>query len=312
MKNCLTDVTGIKVGHCHNSRAQTGCTVILPEKGAVASVDIRGFSPGTRETALLDPLKSVQKIHAILLTGGSAFGLDAAAGVVQFLEENDIGYDTGLARIPLVPAAVIYDLATGSSTIRPDKKMGYTACQNARETDVSQGKIGVGCGATVGKITGMENSMPGGVGQASLQLDGGCIVSALVVVNALGDVFDAQNNAIIAGARNKSTGEFINTMAYLQANASKLKAMWAGNTTLAVVATNAKLTKVQAAKVAQMAHDGFARAINPVHTTFDGDTIFAMSCGDLDVDDMVIGAAAAEVVEQSILNGVRAANSPES
>lgn len=186
--------------------------------------------------------------------------------------------------------------------------MGYTACQNAQEKDFSQGNIGVGCGATVGKITGMENSMPGGVGQASVQLEGGCIVSALVVVNALGDVIDPQSNAILAGARDKSTGEFINTMAFLKTNASKLQAMWGGNTTLAVVATNANLTKVQAAKVAQMAHDGFARAINPVHTKFDGDTIFAMSCGNLEVDEMILGAVAAEVVAESIINAVHAAN----
>ncbi|KAA3618817.1 MAG: peptidase S58 family protein [Calditrichaeota bacterium] len=307
MKNILGDIPGIKIGHCENKEARTGCTVIFPPNEATAGVDVRGFSPGTREVALLDPLKSVQKIHAIFLTGGSAFGLDGATGVVQFLEENGIGYDTGVARVPIVPAAVIYDLANGSSTVRPDRKMGYQACQNAILDESSNGQIGAGCGATVGKVLGMEMSMAGGIGQASTQIDGGCIVSALSVVNALGDIIDPQKNKIVAGARDKKSGHFINSTAWLQGNAGKLKEMW-GNTTLAVIATNAKLTKLQATKVAQMAHDGFARVINPVHTKFDGDTIFAISCGDIEVEEMVVGTVAAEVVAQSIVKAVRVAN----
>ncbi len=307
LQGILCDVPGIRVGHYHDLQAQTGCTVVIPQSPAIAGVDVRGFAPGTRELILLDPLKSIQKIHALLLTGGSVFGLAAATGVVKFLEEKNIGHETGAARVPIVPAAVIYDLAIGSSTLRPDEKMGYAACKNARADDAGRGKIGAGCGATVGKLLGMDMASTGGIGQASVLLDGGCIVSALSVVNALGDVIDPVTNKIIAGAQDKSTGEFIDSLAWLKTNAGKMSDLW-GNTTLAVVATNAKLSKLQAAKVAQMAHDGFARAINPVHTKFDGDTIFTLSCGEIELDEMVVGAVAAEIVTQAIVDAVKVAN----
>lgn len=303
----LCDVPGLRIGHSHDFSARTGCTVILPDRPVCAGVDVRGFAPGSRELILLDPLKSVQEIHAVLLTGGSAFGLAAATGVVDYLEKRNIGFDTGVARVPIVPAAVIYDLATGDATIRPDVKMGFAACENAVVDDLTQGQFGAGTGATIGKLTGMESACAGGIGQASGQLDGGCVVAALAVVNALGDVVDAASGQIIAGARDKQTGQFIDSLAWLKANAATLKKLW-GNTTLAVVATNARLNKVQATKVAQMAHDGFARCIRPVHTKFDGDTIFALSCGEIEIDEMVVGAVAAEIVAQAVVNAARVAN----
>ena len=308
LKGVLCDVPGIRVGHSENLPARTGCTVIIPQAPVIAGVDVRGFAPGTRELVLLDPLKSVQKIHALLLTGGSAFGLAAATGVVQFLEEKKFGYDTGVAHVPIVPAAVIFDLATGEAAVRPDAKMGFAACENATADDVTRGQRGVGAGATIGKLLGMDSASEGGIGQASAQLDGGCIVSALAVVNALGDVIDPATNRIIAGARDKNSGKFIDSLAWLKANAGTLQNLW-GNTTLAVVATNARLNKVQATKVAQMAHDGLARAINPVHTKFDGDTIFALSCGEIELDEMVVGAVAADVVSQAVVNAAMVANS---
>ena len=306
--NAITDVPGIKVGHATNRVALTGCTVVLSEAGATAGVDVRGSAPGTRETDCLGPTKLVQKAHGVLLSGGSAFGLDAAAGVMQFLEEEGYGSAFGPARIPIVPAAVIFDLTIGDSAVRPDKEMGYAACLNARDGRVHEGNIGAGMGATVGKILGMNRCMKAGVGTASMRVTarGKVIVGAIVVVNAMGDVVDPDTGAIIAGARDPETGRFINTVKRMTSSDPKSDPA-PTNTTIGVVATNAKLDKSGATKVAQMAHDGLAHAIRPVHTMSDGDTIFALSTGDVAANLNVIGTAAVEVIAKAVISAVKAA-----
>lgn len=319
MNNSITDVPGIKVGHAQNDEALTGCTVIVCEGGAVGGVDQRGGAPGTRETDLLRPMHLVEKVHALVLTGGSAFGLDAASGVMRYLEERGVGFDAGVARVPIVPAAVIFDLAIGQADVRPDAAMGYQACVAAGSGPTAQGNVGVGTGATVGKILGMGQAMKSGVGTASLDIGGGVIVGALVAVNAFGDVIDPATNTILAGARTIHTGPialgasdyFADTLATFRGLIGRTAMGFAAraNTVVGVVATNAKLNKEEANKVAQMAHDGLARAIRPAHTLFDGDTIFALATGDRPADVNIVGAFAAEVFAQAILNGVRAAKS---
>jgi len=306
----ITDVSGISVGHAHDIEARTGCTVVLCGKeGATAGVDVRGAAPGTRETDLLDPSNLVERVHAILLTGGSAFGLDAAGGVMRYLEERSIGFDAMVARVPIVPAAVIFDLAVGDSKVRPDSRMGYEACENASSAIVEEGQVGAGAGAMVGKITGIANASPGGIGTASMKTGTGATVGVIVVVNAYGDVIVPSNGQILAGARGSrgwiDTARVIASIAptYPERRASSV----IENTTLAVVATDAKLTKAQARKVASMAHDGFARAIRPVHTMFDGDVIFALSTGEVHTDVTVIGTVAAELIAQAIVRVGRGA-----
>ncbi len=303
--NSLCDVPGIRVGHAQNLQARTGCTVVIPENGAVAGVDVRGSAPGTREIEPLYPVRLVPKVHAVLLTGGSAFGLDAAGGVQQYLEEKGIGFDTGVAKVPIVPAAVIFDLACGDSRIRPDRAMGYQAAQAAHDKDASVGLTGAGTGATVGKVMGPQSAMPGGLGQASEVVDGRLVVAALTVVNAFGDVIDPDSGDILAGARNE-TGEFVNTSQFLRKYGLRFSDPWSGNTTLCVVATNAELNKEEATKLAQMAHDGLARAIRPVHTIVDGDIVFALSCGKEKANSLLLGTIAAEVVSRSIVRAVQA------
>jgi len=302
----ITDVPGIRVGHAQDLRAQTGCTVVLCEEGAVAGVDIRGSAPGTRETVLLQPGFLIQRVHAVLLTGGSAFGLDAAGGVQQYLEEKGVGYDARGVLVPIVPAAVIFDLHVGDSRTRPDKAMGYRACQNATDNNPQMGRVGVGAGATVGKILGMSQAMKGGVGTCSQRLED-VVVGALVVVNALGDVVDPFTGQILAGAQNPKGPGFLNTSQFIrqQAFAPPLSTQ---NTTLAVVATNAQLTKEQANFVAKMAQDGIARAVRPAHTLYDGDIVFVLSTGDRRCHPTVIGDVAAELVAQAIVLAVKAAN----
>ena len=279
-KNSLTDVPGIQVGHWTNLEAATGCTVVLCTQGAVAGVDVRGGAPGTRETDLLDPLCVVERVHAVLLGGGSAFGLAAADGVMQWLEERGIGYNVGVAKVPIVPAAILFDLGLGSASVRPTAASGYAACKAANDGAVAQGNVGAGAGATVGKLLGPLRAMKGGLGCASRQIEGGVIVAALVAVNAVGNIVDPQTGQVIAGARAVNGNGFVADPALLSHSASSIAEMAAGmNTTLAVVATNAALGKAGATKVAQMAHDGLARAIRPVHTHFDGDTVFALSLG---------------------------------
>jgi L-aminopeptidase/D-esterase-like protein len=302
MHDDITDIPGIRVGHDTNLEAGTGCTVILCDTPATGGVDVRGGAPGTRETDLLRPMHLVEGINAILLTGGSAFGLDAAGGVMRYLEERGVGYDTGVARVPLVPAAVIFDLAFGSAAIRPDAAAGYRACEQASSDALAQGTTGAGTGATVGKLAGPAFMMKGGLGSASMVLADGSVVGAIVVVNALGDIIDPQTQQIIAGARNPDGNGF-------QA------ANPVGNTTIAVVATSAALTREQANKMAQMAHNGLAQAIRPAHTMFDGDTVFALALGPTSqqlhdsplaaIQISTIGAAAATTLARAIVKAVR-------
>ncbi|MGQ0603120.1 MAG: P1 family peptidase [Anaerolineales bacterium] len=309
MNGTLTDIPGLKVGHWTNLDAATGCTIILcPEGGAVAGVDVRGSAPGTRENHLLNPVNFVQKIHALMFSGGSAYGLAAADGVMRWLEEHDFGFDVGVAKVPIVPAAVIFDLGTGDARTRPDAAAGYAACESACDEPVAQGNVGAGTGATVGKVLGYNHATKGGLGTASRRLGSGLIVGALIVVNAWGEVIDPKTNQLIAGVRNPLGPGFVPA---LQTMETIYGQTWAGlvNTTLGVVATNAVLTKAEATKVAQMGHDGLARAIRPVHTMFDGDTVYALSTGDQKMDVNLIGAIGAEMLAEAIVNGVRAAES---
>jgi len=304
MNNTITAVPGIRVGHAQNGEAFTGCTVILCEAGAVGGVDQRGGAPGTRETDLLRPMHRVEKVHGVLLTGGSAFGLDATGGVMRYLEERGVGFDVGVARVPIVPAAVIFDLAIGRADVRPDAAMTYQACLNATTDPVIEGSVGAGTGATVGKILGMPNAAKSGVGSACVEVVEGLFVGAIAVVNALGDVIDPQTGVIIAGAQSEEG--FADTLQVMR-NYQALASASTSNTVIGVVATNAKLSKEEANKVAQMAQDGLARAVRPAHTMYDGDTIFALSTGELNADVNLIGAFAAEVFAESIVRGVKAA-----
>lgn len=303
-------IPGIQVGHAQDFEAATGCTVVLAQGGAVGGVDQRGGAPGTRETDLLGPMHLVEKVHAVLLTGGSAFGLAAADGVVRWLEENGIGYDVGVTRVPIVPAAVIFDLMIGRAGVRPDAAMGYAACQAAAGNPAppEAGSIGAGTGATVGNILGPPARMKGGLGTAVIDLGDGLLVGALIVVNCLGDVINPETGQILAGARKLPEGGFADTMQMLK----KMPESFAGteHTVIGVVATNAVLSKEAANKVAQMAHDGLARAIRPAHTMFDGDTIFALATGQGPAADVnLIGAFAAEATAQAIVNAVQKATS---
>lgn len=314
--NALTDVPGLRVGHAQDPAALTGCTVVLCEAGAVAGVDQRGGAPGTRETDALRPLHLVERVHGVLLTGGSAFGLDAATGVMRFLEERGVGYDTGVAKVPIVPAAVIFDLAVGRADVRPDAAMGYAACEAAQAGPLAEGNVGAGMGATVGKILGMGRAMKSGLGTASVDAGGGVVVAALMVVNPLGDVVDPQSGAILAGARNPErgplrfgSGPFADTLRVMRSLAGRTALRFAarGNTVVGVVATNARLTKAEANKVAQMAQDGVARTVRPAHTMFDGDTLFCLATGQKQAEVNIVGAFAAEAVAQAIVRAVKQA-----
>ncbi len=307
--SAITDVAGIRVGQATHMRRPTGCTVILCEEGAVAGVDVRGAAPGTRETDLLNPLNLVQQVHAIALAGGSAFGLDTASGVIRYLEERRIGFDTGVAKVPIVPAAILFDLAVGDPAIRPDATLGYEACRQASTKRPAMGNVGAGAGATVGKLFGMERAMKGGIGTASVTLPGGLTVGAIIAVNAVGDIFDPNTGRVIAGTRTADGSRIAGTMATILSG-EKLPPLLGGTaTTIGVVATDAALTRVEATKIAQMAHDGLARTINPVHTLYDGDTIFALATGKAATKPNVtlLGAFAAEVAAQAVLRAVHAA-----
>jgi len=315
--NAITDVPGLRVGHATDEEAGTGCTVILCEAGAVGGVDQRGGAPGTRETDALHPLHLVQQVHAVMLSGGSAFGLDSASGAVRYLEERGVGFDVGVARVPIVPAAILFDLGVGDGKVRPDAEMGYQACLNAATGRVAEGNVGAGTGATVGKILGLGQAMKAGIGTCSVQIGKGVVIGAIVAVNAFGDVIDPQVGRILAGARNpawesQQTGQesyFADTLKVMQSMhaASRLTFGRRANTVIGVVATNARLNKEQANKVAQMAQDGLARAVRPAHTMLDGDTVFALSLGNKRADVNIIGAYAAEIFAQAILRGVRSA-----
>ncbi|MGB3633606.1 MAG: P1 family peptidase [Rubrobacteraceae bacterium] len=304
MLNNICDVPGVLVGHATDYESLTGCTAILFDRSAVVAVDVRGSSPGTRETDRLGPLGIVRNTHAVLLTGGSAFGLAAADGVVRFLEKKNVGLDIGVTKIPLVSAAVIFDLMAGSPDIRPDAEMGYTASASAASEDFEQGSVGAGTGATVGKMLGLDRAMKGGLGSASVQLEGGLIVAALTVVNAVGDVRDERGN-ILAGPRAEN-GKLADSIGLMSGGAEHMR--WGQNTTLGVVATNARLTKPEATKVAQMSHDGLARAVYPVHTSVDGDVVFAASLGEIETAPDVVGAWGAHVMQEAILRAIRSAS----
>ena len=304
----LTDVRGLRVGHFTETRRPTGCTVILAPDGAVAGVDVRGAAPGTRETELLAPTNAIEKIHALMLGGGSAFGLDAAGGVMRWLEEHGIGVQVGPARVPIVPAAILFDLWIGDASIRPDAASGYAACEAAGTDPVVEGNVGAGTGASVGKLFGIHRAMRGGLGSASVTV-GGITVAALVAVNAIGDVIDPSTGLPIAGARSEDGRRLQGTMRSMLRGELAASLQPGSATTLGVVATDAVLTKAQATKMAQMAHDGFARSINPVHTMTDGDTIFALATGasGQTASLTLIGALGAEMMATAIVRAVRAA-----
>ena len=302
MKNeTLTAVRGIQVGHATNRRARTGCTVVLCVRGAAAGVDVRGFAPGTRETDAIRPGRLVGQAHGVLLTGGSAFGLDAASGVMRFLEERGAGFPTAHGVVPIVPAAVIYDLGAGDSRVRPDQAMGYRACKAASDAPVPTGRVGAGAGATVGKAPSLQLA-EGGIGAASARLPKGATVGALVVVNAAGRVVDPATGETVAGGPDATAGGTVE--AGLKTREAQRPAMYGTNTTIGVVATDAALSPVEANIVASMAHDGIARAIRPAHTLHDGDTLFALSTGKRKAGVNAVGILAAEVVARAILNAV--------
>lgn len=303
-------IPGVKVGHHTLSERPTGCTVILVESGAVAGADVRGGAPGTRETDLLKPVNSVERVHAVVLSGGSAFGLDAAAGVMQYLEERDVGYDVGVAKVPIVPAAILFDLRVGEDpSIRPTAECGYQAASAATEGPVQEGNVGVGAGATVGKLAGFSRAMKGGLGTSAIHLPDGLMVAALVAVNAAGDVVDPSTGAVIAGARTPDGRALADVRTLVRSGALRERSGVRENTTLGVVVTNGRLTKSEATKVAQMAHDGLARAITPAHTPVDGDATFVLATGTLGATPnlLELGALAADVVAEAIVRAVRAA-----
>jgi L-aminopeptidase/D-esterase-like protein len=310
MSGAITDVPGIEVGHYTDTRRPTGCSVVIARAGAVGGVDVRGAAPGTRETDLLAPTNTVNTVHAVLLSGGSAFGLDAAGGVMRWLDGQGIGLDVGPARVPIVPAAVLFDLMVGDASIRPDAAAGYAACEAASAQTPAEGNVGAGAGALVGKVFGHERAMKGGIGTASVRV-GGVTVGALIACNALGDVIDPDSGAVIAGARTADGQSLMNTRRALLAGGAPIPILAGTNTTIGVVATDAKLTKTQATRLAQVAHDGLARAINPVHTVADGDTLFALSTGKAATHPgmMVLATMAAEAVARATVRAVQAAQS---
>ncbi|HSH89044.1 MAG TPA: P1 family peptidase [Ramlibacter sp.] len=304
----ITDVAGIEVGHFTETRRPTGCSVVIAREGAIAGVDVRGAAPGTRETDLLAPTNLVDRVHGILLAGGSAWGLDAATGVVRWLEEQGVGYPVGPAKLPLVPGAVLFDLLVGDSSIRPDAAAGYEACKSASTRAPPEGCVGAGTGAAVGKVFGIDRAMKGGIGTASVTVDG-VTVGALIACNALGDVIDPETMRVVAGARTADGKSLLDTRrAILRGEAPK--PLLAGtNTTIGVIATDAVITKAQASRLATMGHDGLARSINPVHTMSDGDTLFALGTGRSGKSPgmMVLGTMAAEVVAIAVVRAVRMA-----
>lgn len=312
-EGAITDVSGIEVGHFTDTRRPTGCTVILAREGAVAGVDVRGAAPGTRETDLLAPGNFVQQVHAVMLAGGSAWGLAAADGATRWLEERGVGLDVRYGTLPIVPSAVLFDLPVGDARIRPDAAAGYAACDAASSAMPAEGNVGAGSGALVGKLFGVHRAMKGGIGTASVTVNG-VTVGALIACNALGDVVDPDTARVVAGARTEDGHALLDTRRALLRGELPRPLLAGTNTTLGVVATDAVLTKVQANRLATAAHDGLARAINPVHTMSDGDTLFALATGRVplqgDAPGMtVLSALAAEVVARATLRAVRAARS---
>ncbi|CBH21072.1 conserved protein of unknown function [Acetoanaerobium sticklandii] len=300
-----TTVKGIKIGNLQDEEALTGVTVILCENGATAGVDVRGSAPGTRETDLLDPVNTVDKVHAVVLSGGSAFGLAAATGVMKYLEEREIGFDVGVTKVPIVCQAVLFDLLLGDYKVRPDEVMGYKACENAGE-DFEIGNYGAGTGASIGKINSMEFAMKSGLGYSEFVHESGLVVGALVAVNAFGDII--KDGKIIAGALNKDKASFANT-SKLMTSSLLQRGFDNTNTTIGAIITNAKLSKAQCKKVSQVAHNGYARAISPIHTTLDGDTIFALATGEIETSIDVVANLASEVMQEAIYSAVKSSKS---
>jgi L-aminopeptidase/D-esterase-like protein len=319
LNDSITDIPGLLVGHAQDEEALTGCTVVLCEKGAIGGVDQRGGAPGTRETDAMHPMHLVNEVHAIVLSGRAALGLDYATGVVDYLEERGVGFDVRVARVPIVPAAILFDLGVGSSEVRPDAQMGYQACLNASAERPVEGNVGAGTGATVGKIIGPAGAMKSGIGTASIEIGSGVLVGAIAAVNAFGDVVDPETGQIIAGARVVQKGPekigrgpyFADTMWVMQSLVGRSILGFMSNppenTVIGLVATNARFDKEQINKVAQMAQDGLARTVRPAHTMLDGDTIFALATGEVKADVNIVGAFAAEAFSQAILRAVRAA-----
>ncbi len=303
----VTEIGPVCIGQCEDARAATGCTVLIAPQGMRAGLDVRGGGPASRESQLLNPLMAAQSIHAIVLSGGSAYGLGAANGVMRYLEEKGIGYDTGYALVPLVAQSDIYDLSVGDASVRPDADMGCEAARLAMEKgNYQDGNFGVGCGATVGKLAGMEYCMKSGIGSCALQL-GELKIGAIVVVNALGDVYDWKSGRQLAGMLNEEKNGLRSSLEYMQKSYAVVGNKFTGNTTLCVVLTNGRFGKAQLCKIAGMAHDGYARSINPVHTSADGDSIYAASVGDVEVDQDLVGALSAQVVSEAIIRAVERA-----
>ena len=300
-------IDGFTTGHAQDPDAGTGCSVVICPAGAVSGVDVRGGAPGTRETDLLDPVNLVELVHAVFLSGGSAFGLDASAGIMAYLEEHDIGFDVPVGKVPIVAGAVLFDLVVGKSHIRPDKNMGYQACVQARSNRVLQGCIGAGTGACVGKIAGMDRAMKSGLGCHAVEV-GDLQIGAMVAVNCLGDVIDPSSGRPVAGVLTPDKQRIGSTEEIMVRNWNQHKNPFVSNTTIGVILTNATLTKSKAKKLASMAHNGFARTLRPAHSMFDGDTIFTMGSGKIEADLSVVGLLAAQVMEQAVLNAIRYAD----
>ena len=300
----VTEIGDISIGQTEDADAGTGITVFISKDGMPAGLDVRGGGPASRESELLNPLAAAQEIHAIVLAGGSAFGLGAADGVMEYLEKNDIGYDTGYARVPLVVQSDLYDLSVGDSTVRPDSEMGYEAARLACEaSNYKDGNFGAGCGASVGKIAGMETAMKSGIGSYAIEI-GDLKIGAVVAVNALGDIYDWRTGEKLAGLLTEDKQGFRDTLEYMSQDVSSKENKFTGNTTIGVVITNASFNKTQLCKIAGMTHDGYARSIRPVHTSADGDSIYAVSVGDLNADQDLVGSYAALVMSEAIKRAV--------
>ena len=303
----ITDIKGVSVGHASDFEGLTGVTIILTPSGMTGGIDISGFATSSRQIDALSTSHIVQKVHGICITGGSAYGLDAASGVMQYLEERNSGFDVGVARIPIIPTAAIFDLRVGSSKRRPDKNMGYRACQQATNEKIAEGSVGVGTGATVGKFYGTEQAMKGGVGIAANALDGGLIVGALVVVNSFGDIKDPSSEKILAGARKgKESMEFVDTLELMRKGVKRPISAFQ-NTTIGVIVTNAKLTKQNASAVAKIASNALTKTISPVHTIYDGDIVFTIASGEIEADYHTVGLIAEEMLTEAIIRGITTA-----
>lgn len=304
----ITEINGIRIGQAENTEAGTGCTVLISENGMAAGLDVRGGGPASRESELMDPLAAASEIHAVVLAGGSAFGLGAADGVMKYLEEREIGFDVGVTKVPLVCQSDLFDLTVGDPSVRPDKEMGYQACVNSEKGNYRDGNYGAGCGATVGKFAGMDFCMKSGIGSYAIQI-GKLQIGALVAVNALGDIYDWKTGEKIAGLLDEDKKSFRRTEDLMYASTEVVENKFTGNTTIGIVLTNGEFSITSLCKIAGMAHDGYARSIRPVHTTADGDSIYAASLGEIKADQDLVGTLAAEVMSEAIIRAVTSARS---